>query len=79
LESGTWQGKDFHGIIRTQVVNRAPYPVYCKDDEITEVEAACHAMDMGAMRASIQFCILVSQQNHTDESMKALPDAPKRL
>ena len=79
LRSATCQGKVICGIIRTLAVNCAPNLDCSKDDGKTAVENASDEMVLGAVRASCQFYLLVSQQNNSDLSIKALDDALKRL
>jgi len=60
-------------------VNCTPILDCSKDDRKTEAEKASDEMVMGAVRASCEFSLLVSQQNHSDLSRKALDDALKRF
>jgi len=66
-------------MIRTLAVNCAPILDCSKDDGKTAVENASDEMVMGAVRALCEFSLLVSQQNHSDLSLKALDDALKRF
>jgi thiaminase len=66
-------------MIRTLAVNCAPILDCSKDDGKTAVENTSDEMVMGVVRALCQFSPLVSQQNHSDLSHKALEDALKRL
>jgi len=75
LKSGTWQGKEISGMIRTLAGNCAPILVCFKDDGKT----ASDEMVMGAVRALHEFSLLVSRQNHSDLSLNALDDALKRF
>jgi hypothetical protein len=50
-----------------------------KDDGKTAAENDSDTMVMGAVRALSEFSPLVSQQNHSDLSLKALEDALKRF
>jgi hypothetical protein len=79
LKSGTWQGKEICGMIRTLAVNCAPILVCSTDDGKTAVETASDETVMGAVRALCEFSPLVSQQNHSDLSLIALDDALKRF
>ena len=79
LKSGTWQGKEIRGIIRTLAVNCAPILVCSKDDRKTAAETASDEMVMGAAQASCEFSLLVGQQDQSDLSFKALDDALKRF
>ena len=79
LQSGTWQGKEIHGMIRTLAVVCARILVCSKDVGKTAMETASDEMAMGAVRASCEYSLLVSQQNHSDLSLKALDDALKRF
>jgi len=78
LKSGTWQGKVICGIIRTLAVNCTPILDCSKDDGETAAEKASEEIVMGAVWALCEFSLLVSQQNHSDISLKALDDALKR-
>jgi len=66
-------------MIRTLAVNCAPILVCSTDDGKTVAETASNEMVMGAVRALCEFSLLVSQQNHSDLSRKALDDALKRF
>jgi hypothetical protein len=66
-------------MIRTLAVNYAPILVCSKNDRKTAAETASDEMVMGAICASREFSLLVSQQNHSDLSFKALDDALKRF
>jgi hypothetical protein len=66
-------------MIRTLAVNCAPILVCSKDDGKTAAETASTEIAMGVVRALCQFSLLVSQQNHSDLSLKALDDALKWL
>jgi hypothetical protein len=79
LKNGTWQGKEIRGMIRTLAVNCAPILVCSTDDGKTAAQTASDEMAMGAVRALFEFSLLVSQQNHSDLSLKALDDALKRF
>jgi hypothetical protein len=79
LKSGTWQGKEIHGMIRTLAVNCAAILDCSKDDGKTAAENTSYEMVMGAVWASCEFSLLVSQQNHSDLSLTALDDEPKRF
>jgi len=60
-------------------VNCAPILDCSKDDGKTEAETASDEMVMGAVWALCEFSLLVSQQNCSDLSLKALDDALKHL
>ena len=77
LKTGTWQGKDIHGMIRTLAVNCAPIIDCSNDDGKTAAEIAFEEMVMGAVRALCELSLLVSQENHSDLSLTALEDALK--
>jgi hypothetical protein len=77
LNSGTWQGKEIRGMIRTLAVNCAPILVCSKDDGKTAAETASNEMVIGVVLALCEFSLLVSQQNYSDLSLKALDDALK--
>jgi hypothetical protein len=79
LKSGTWQGKDIRGMIRTLAVNCPPILVCLKDDAKTVAETASDETVMGALRVLCEFSLLVSQQNHSDLSLKALGNVLKRF
>jgi len=78
LERGTWQGIELCGIIRTLSVNRAPILDCSHNAGETAAENASDEMVLRAMWALCEFSSLVSQQNHSDQSLKALDDALKR-
>jgi len=61
LESGTGQGKEIRGMIRTLAVNSAPIFVCSTDDGNTAAETASDEMVMGALRALCEFSLPVSQ------------------
>ena len=79
LKSSTWQGKEIHRMIRTLAVNCARILVCSTDDRKTAAETASDEMVIGAVRALCEFPLLVSQQHHSDLSLKALDDALKRF
>jgi hypothetical protein len=79
LKSGTWQGKEIRGMIRTLAANCAPILDCSKDDGKTAAENASNDMVMGAVRALCKFSLLVSLQYHSDLSLKALDNALKRF
>jgi len=66
-------------MIRTLAVNCAPILDCSKDDGKTAAETASDEMVMAGVRALCEFCLLVSRQNHSDLSLKALDDALKRV
>ena len=66
-------------MIRTLAVNYAPILVCSTDDRKTAAETAYDEMVMGAVHALCEFSLLVSQQNHSDLSLKALDDALMRF
>jgi len=74
LKSGSWQGKEIHGIIRTVVENCTPILVSSTDHRKTAAETVTDEMVMEAVRVLWEFSLLVSQQNHSDPSLKALDD-----
>jgi len=73
--SGTWQGKEICGMIRTLEVNFTPILDSSQDAGKTAVENASNELVMGAVWALCEFSLLVSQQNHLDLSLEALDDA----
>jgi hypothetical protein len=79
LKSGTWQSNEIRGMIRTLAVNCAPILVCSTDDGKTAADTASDEIVMGAVRALSEFTLLVSQQNHSKLSLKALDDALKRF
>jgi hypothetical protein len=79
LKSGTWQGKDMHGMIRTLAMNCTPILVCSKDEGKTAAKTASDEMVMGAVWALSEFSLLVSQQIHSDLSLVALDNALKWL
>jgi len=78
MKSSSWQGNEIQGRIRTLAVNGAPILEYSNDRK-TAVESASRDMVMAAVRASCEFSLLFSQQNHSVLSLTALYDAQKRL
>jgi len=78
MKSGSWQGKDIRGMIRTLAVNCTPILDCSQDAGKTVAETASNEMVMGAVRALCEFSLLVSQQNHSDLSLAALDDALKQ-
>jgi len=66
-------------MIQTPAVDCAQILVFYKDDGNTAAEKPYNEMVMGAMRALCEFSLLVSQQNHSNVSLKALHDALKRF
>jgi hypothetical protein len=77
LKSGTWQGKEISGMIRTHTVNCAPILDFSKDYEKTVAENASDENIMVPLGALCKFSLLVSPQNHMDLSRKALDDTLK--
>ena len=66
-------------MIRILVLNCTPILNCTKDDGKTPAETASDKRVMGAVRALSEFSPLVSQQNHSDQSLTALDDTLKRL
>jgi len=79
MKSGSWQGKEIRGMIRTLAVNCAPILDCSQDAGETAAETASDDMVMGAVRALCEFSLLVSQRNHSDLSLAALDDALKHI
>jgi hypothetical protein len=79
LNSGSWQGKEIRGMIRTLAVNSAPILDCSEYDGKTAAENTSDEMVMGAVRALCKFFLFVSQQNHSDLSLKALDDELKQF
>jgi hypothetical protein len=79
LTSGTWQGKEIRGMIKTLAVNCAPILVSSKEYGKAAEVTASDEMIMGAVLSLCEFSQLASQQNHSDLFIKALDDALKRL
>jgi len=79
MKGGSWQGKEIRGMIRTLAVDCAPILDCSQDAGKTAAETASDEMVMGAMRALCEFCLLGSQQNHSDLSLTALDDALNRF
>jgi len=77
MKSGSWQGKDIQGMIRTLAVNCAPILDCSRDSGKTAAETASNKMVIGAVLALCEFSLLVSQQNHSDLLFAALDDALK--
>jgi len=66
-------------MIRTLAVNCASMLDCSKDGGNTAAGTASNEMVMGAAQAPCEFSQFVSQQNHSDLSLKALHDALKRF
>jgi len=66
-------------MIRTLAVNCAAILVCSTEDEKTAAETASDDIVTGAALALCEFSSLVSQQNHSDLSLKALDHALKRF
>jgi hypothetical protein len=79
MKSGSWQGKEIQGMIRILAANCAPILDCSKDDGKTPAETASDEMVMGAVQASFDFSLLVSQENHSDLSLTVLDSALKRF
>jgi hypothetical protein len=79
LKSGSWQGKEICGMIRTLAVNCTPILDWPQDAGTTAVETACDEIVLGAVRALWEFSLLACEQNHSDLSLKALDNALKRF
>jgi hypothetical protein len=79
MKSGSWQGKEIRGMIRTLAVNCAPILDCSKDDGETPAETASNEMVMGAVRVLCEFSLLVRQQNHSDLSITALDDHQHKI
>jgi hypothetical protein len=62
-------------MIKTLAVNSNPILFRSMDDRKTATETASDEMVMGALWTLCEFSLLVSQQNHSDLSLKALNDA----
>jgi hypothetical protein len=75
VKSGTWQGKEIRGIIKTLAVSCTPILVCSTDDRKPGKETASDEMVMGAVRALGEFSPLVRQQNHWDLSLNSLDNA----
>jgi len=78
-ESGTLQGQEIDGMIRTLAVNCGPILDYSQDTGITAAEIASNQMLVRAVRALCEFSLLVRQQTHSDRSLKALHDELMRF
>jgi len=79
LKSGTWQGKEICGMIRTLAVNWVPILVCPEDDGKPAAETASDEILMGAVRALCELSLLVTQQIHPDLSFNALENALKQF
>ena len=79
LKCGTLQGKEICGMIRPLAVNCAPILEYSNDDGKTGVENTSDEMELRAVWALSEFSLLVSPQNHSDLSLKALDNVLKRF
>jgi hypothetical protein len=79
MKSGSWQGKDIWGMIRTLAVNCAPILDCSQDTGKTAAETASDKKVMVVVRALCEFSLLVSQHNHSDISLAALDVTLKRF
>jgi hypothetical protein len=79
MKSGSWQGNDIRGMIRKLVVNCTPILDSTHNAVKTVAEIPSDEMVMGAGRSLCKFCLLVSAHNHSDLSLTALDDTPKRF
>jgi hypothetical protein len=75
LTCGTWQGKEIRAMIRTLAVNCAPILDCSKDDGKTAAENASDEIVIGVVQTLCEFSLLISQQNHSDLSLRTLDDA----
>jgi len=66
-------------MIRTLAVNCGPILDCSQNAWKTAAENPSNEMLMGAVQALCEFSLLVSQQNHSELSIKPLDDALKRL
>jgi len=66
-------------MIRPLAVNCAPILEYSNDDGKTGVENTSDEMELRAVWALSEFSLLVSPQNHSDLSLKALDNVLKRF
>jgi len=71
LKSCTWQSQYIRGGIRTQGVTFTPFLVSSDDDTNRVAETAANELVMVAVLALSGYSRLVSQQNHSDLSLKA--------
>jgi len=79
MKSSSWQGKEIRCMIRTLAVSCRPILDCSKDVGKDAAKTASDKMKIGAVLASCQFYLLVSQQNHSDRSLTALDDVLNRL
>jgi len=79
MRSGSWQGKDILGMIRTLAVKCTTIVDCSQDARKTAAETASDDIVMGAVRTVYEFSLLVSQQNHCNLSFAALDDGRKRF
>jgi len=79
MRSGSGQGKEIQGMIRTLAVNCAAILDSSQDAGKTAAETASDEMVMGAVLALCEFSLCVSKQNHSDPSLAALDDGLKRF
>jgi len=66
-------------MIRTLAVNCAPILRHSTNDEKTAMKTDCDEMAMGAAQAFCEFSLLVSQQNHSDLSLKAVDNTLEQV
>ena len=79
MTSSCWQGKEIWGMIRTLAVNCTPNLDCSMDDRKTPAEKASDEMVMGAVWVLCEFSLVVSQQNHSDQSLTVLDNALKQF
>jgi len=79
MNSGSWQGTEIQGMIRTLAVNYAPILDCAQHARKPAAETSSDGMVMGAVRALCEYSLLVSQQYHSELSLAALDDALKRF
>jgi len=66
-------------MIRALDINSSPFVVRSNHDGKSAAETPFDAMVMESVGALCQFCLLVSQQNNPEVSLKILDNALKRF
>jgi len=79
LKSGTWQGKEIQGMIRTLAENCAIILDCFQCARKTASESASDETVMGVVQALCEFYLLVSQHNYSNPSFTALDHAQRHF
>jgi len=79
VNSSSWQGIEIRGMIRTREANFAAIRLCIKDTRTLALETVSDELAIGSLQALYEFSLLVSPQNHSDQSLTALEDALKQF